>query len=335
MNISNLRAFGTKNKFCLCFGILDEEVREMPETFYSEKGIDIEAFRKLLNQYGMDEYFGLLLAIFWSQDIFKTHFEELENYIQKEKEHLITLTEALIMLLTEIKGPNPTLRLQTSKVLVIIPNKNIIESIINGLIEDFKKEDFDLNHLTIEEAIEEIKIKKDQDWINQWIKEQSLIDSIFPMPTEKDLVAKKQQMTKDYSASHFIKREITLEYLKTLYKKLIITKPAGAPTKNLYLVIEVKYLSYLKRINRFLDQDEIEDIEKCHIEDEDLRFIHECLVFFKRIDVKSSKELNTSTPEKYFRTILHQTKHKSWDSSFRVICENINDLRTLKYSIVS
>lgn len=328
MDTTNLRAFATKNKFCLCFGLLDFNIREFPESFYIGEGVDTEAFMKLLDKYNMTEYYSLLLAIFWSQDAFKIHCEELENFIRKKKE----LTEALILLL-EIKEHGTQLTLQTYSDPVNISNKDIIENIIKVLIEDFMKNDFDLTALTTEETLEEIKSEKDKEWVDQWKKEQSESYSLDPMPTEKEGVAKKNQMIEDYAASHSIKREINVKYLKTLNEKLKIKKQAGAPTINLYLVFEIKHLSYLKRINRFLNQNKIEDIEEYPLNNDDCRFIHDCLKFFKIIEVKSIQTSNTTTPEKYIRVLLRQTKLKNWNSSFKMIRENINELRAFKYSL--
>ena len=99
-----------------------------------------------------------------------------------------------------------------------------------------------------------------------------------------------------------------LEFFKLLqsYSELVGKNKLGAKSKNTFIADYGWHLAWLKRIDKFLNQNEILDFVKFPFKNEDYRFIHDCLSFFGMIEDKS-KNSNNSTPEKYIRTLLKQT----------------------------
>jgi len=76
--------------------------------------------------------------------------------------------------------------------------------------------------------------------------------------------------------------------------------------------------------------DEIEYLENVKLINNDCRFIHDCLVFFKIIEDKS-KTLTKSLPENYIRALLKQKKQDEFDDDInRAKNKRINDLRNSK-----
>ena len=63
-----------------------------------------------------------------------------------------------------------------------------------------------------------------------------------------------------------------------------------------------------RKIDKFLSSSsQIIDIDEIPLTNKDCLFIHDCLAFFGLIEDYSKNKLNTTTPEKYIRTLLRQS----------------------------
>lgn len=324
MNAENKKATETKIKFLTCFNLFEEHLNLVSESYYREKGIDVDAFKKMLIEYQMEEYTDLFLSTIWSQKGFEEYAISIEEQMVRDNEHLKSLTETLHFILSKDNGKDISLTFYKSRNKIKVSNTDVIDTIIKSLIYDFEKNQFNLTSLTNEEAEEEM----DKGWIDQWINEQSDSSSInYDFADHNDTIAN-VKMIKAYADSHYKSRDVTLEFLSANYKKFTKQKSAGAKAKNTFVALTCRHLSYLKRIDEFLKQDEIKDIEEFSFRNNDYKFIHDCMVSFRIIEDKTNNAINTTTPEIYIRTILHQTSLHSHNSLVNKPRENINYLRT-------
>jgi len=326
MDIENKKALETRIKFLTCFDLFEEHLNRVSESYYSERGIDVKAFKEMLNNYHMTEYADLLLSTIWSQEHFEKYANSLDEQIIRDSEHLKSLTETLHFILSNDTGKNVSLTIYKSRNKKLVSNKDVVDTIIKSLFDDFKRKQFNLTNLTVEEAEQEI----DKEWIDQWINEQSYNSSIDNDFVDIMLIKDNAKMIKSYADSHYRAREVNLEFLSANYQKFTCPRRPGAKAKNIYKSITYKHLSYLKRIDKFLTQHEIKDIEEFPISNKDCRFIHDCMVLFNLIDDKTVNKINDTKPENYIRTILNEKSFKSHNSLVDKPRVNINDLRSRK-----
>jgi len=166
--------------------------------------------------------------------------------------------------------------------------EKICPELIKTLIFLFSNENGKNNSLTFSKSKKSFTTK-DQDIIDVLINR--LIEELgIYFPESKDF-------PKNGSDLDFVK------LLQSYYDKFQI-KP-GAKSKNTLIADYGWHLAWLKKIDRFLNQNVISDFAKFPFNNEDYRFIHDCLAFFGMIEDKS-KNSNNSTPEKYIRTLLKQ-----------------------------
>lgn len=353
-------ADNTITKFCACFGYYKPDFvrKEKPEEkVYDLHGMNIAALKKMLIKNDMDEYLNELSFYWYVLKYNAKHTQKLES---KEKvmtstdlkEYEKDLTETLIHLLSNEYGENTSITFQKSRNSLTKANNNMLKAVTDGLIIEYEKYNFNETELTFEEAEDEIKKQYDMNWLFKYVDDMlrdnpDLLDfdheeydsfSDFEMGFE---ICFNDQMVENYALEHSTKRDITLEFLKSNFE--VITKSykkkAGAKPKNNFLVNVATALSYLKRVDRFIqNKDNVRDINLIRLTNRDYRFIHDCLVFFELIEDYSLKELTTTTPEKYIRTTLNQKKQNVWNKTHaanrifsqvqtQMMNENINVLK--------
>lgn len=325
----------TITKFCACFGYSkhDFERRQKPEEpAYLEMGMNVAAFKKMLMKNDMEEYTNELLYYWYIQLLnarrktitkIQTSSEVIKNRNEQEKD----LTEMLIFLLTDRDDTDTSITFQRSRNSLTKTNEVILKSIVDCLLDEYDKNNFNEEELTFEEAEEEINNGCDKQWVKDYMKEIIKDNpSLFDFDLDDYLYADffdeafeiccDDQMIEIYAQEHCTKREITLEYLN--YKlnniKQKTKKKVGAKPKNEQIAIIGCNLSYLKRIDRFIGNSEnLKDINLIKLTNKDYRFIHDCLVFWGLCEDYSKNETNTTTPEKYIYTILNQnTRNNSF-----------------------
>ena len=267
----------TLAKFCACFGFSNHDIqrRKKPdETFYIEMGLNVQAFKKMLIKNDMEEYTDLLLFYWHMQIIYSTKSSKYkvhnpENVMRIRDFYEKDLTETLVFLLDDKAGKNTSITFQKSRNSTTKKNKDIIKNIISALISEYDKNNFNLEALTFEEAKEEIYYKYDREWIDNYLQEMVRLNPhIFAYEFDEynseynfnevfehfndDL------MVESYANEHYIKRDITLEFLKNRLSEISLAtkKRVGAKPKNNHIAVIGTDLSYLKRIDRFIESRE-------------------------------------------------------------------------------
>lgn len=315
-------------KFCACFGffITESQKKQKPdETIYSEMGLNVPAFKKMLIKNDMEEYTELLLLYWHMQTIYSTklskpNIQTIDSAMRISSEYSKDLTETLIFLLDEKAGKNTSITFQKSRNSITIRNKQTFETITSALLNEFKNRNLNSEELTFEEAEDEIYYRYDKEWIIDNLKELiSLNPHLLPYDFNNNIsefnfeeifdIFYDDQMVERYASEHNTKRDITLEFLKKRLDEITpaTKKKVGAKPKNNHIAVIARRLSYLKRIDRFIENKNAIDIDAIKITNKDYRFIHDFLVFLNLIEDYSIKENTTTTPEKYIYTLLKQT----------------------------
>lgn len=336
----------TKLKFCACFHLPIQVLTDVPDSIYKrwklhdeihylDKGINISAFKRFLITNDMEEYSSLLMHLMniqlkMNKLPYKGEFEENQKAILNDYwNYKRDITASLIILLSNEEG-NLSITFQNSKNSYIIDNDSIVESIIKGLLKEYKRRDLNIENLTVQEAEEAIKEKEDLEWIENWLMEKG--QQVDPFLYEGIDQFISNEMITEYAEEHYITREVDLEYLKNNIKILEQNskRKAGAKPKNNGIAILARGIANLKRIDKYIsNQEDIESFEQMKISDSDCKFIHDCLLFFGLIDDYSMNK-NSTTPAKYIRILLKQSKRQV-DFFFG---ESINELRAKRQGYI-
>jgi hypothetical protein len=276
------------------------------EQFFRENGIDVEAFKILMIKNDMQEYANHLLNYCYNET--KRYIHKKER-IEKKKvlsEYEEGLIGSLRFLLSNTDGKNLSITINKSRNSHKITDVNVINAVTKGLITEYETTKLN-NYITIEEAENEIKMKKDIEWIRDWIKQYiSIIDkSELESIDISDIdVFVCQKMIEDYSEFHQCLREIDLDFLTKSPSEfgVELDSDAGAKPKVEMVAKLAEQMSYLVRIDRFLNnQKGLTDIDEIKLTSQDCRFIYDCLAFFGQID-----KLNKSPKPNYIRTLIDQ-----------------------------
>lgn len=345
-------------KFCACFGYSahDFDRRQKPdESVYIEQGMNVSDFKRMLIKNDMDEYTNELLFYWYitlmnSRKVTNDNTKNFEELRKSKKEYEKELTETLIFLLSDESNSNMSITFQKSRNSITKNNNELIRSVIDALISDYDKNNFNEIELTFEEATDEIDNLYDKEWIKNYMKEiieanPSLFDFDLDDYKYGDFfdeafeICYDDQMIELYANEHYSKREVTLEFLQYKIKEITkySKKKVGAKPKNQQIAVIGTNLSYLIRINKFISNSvNIKEINSINLTNKDYRFIHDCLVFFNLIEDYSIKEYTTTTPEKYIYTTLNQSKlspyikNRSLSYMYEAVLPVINKINNLK-----
>lgn len=108
-----------------------------------------------------------------------------------------------------------------------------------------------------------------------------------------------------------ISRENVEKYLASVNKMIEVSR--GAQFKNFLPTQIGLYLSFLKRIDRFiLINQEVNDFNNINLTNKDCRFVYDCLLTFGLIEEQNSTQ-KTTTPEKYTRALLSPERFESME----------------------
>jgi hypothetical protein len=318
-------------KFSECFGINPNSIKSenTTESYFIEKGINVDDFKRLMIKNDLDDYTFILLYYIIEIYLSDKVDEAINSHIQSDNERVIArqyeidLTKTLLFLLDD-KTLNMSVTFNKSRSSVTIQNELIVKQLANKLYVEFKKHDFHKVALTYQEAKAEMLLnEKFKNCVYRKINNGS--------PEEPDIIEVEFDVAIDHYAENSKKEmEITVDFLthklKTLTNK---GKKKGAKIKNSRLADLCEDLSFLKRIDKYLNQTETDYICDIPLTNDDCRFIYGCLVFF------SITEYNTTTitktlHENYIRTILKQKKRESWieEDMYGARLFNIHDLRS-------
>jgi hypothetical protein len=322
--------------FSTCTGLSKQILQkwELPEEIQNSlvphivNSYDFDAFNRMLIKYNMDE-FSANLFNFINKRInnqypfldFKVTEKSFFDKIRTKRKDNEDLARLLFDLLSLENGKIKSLAFQQEKGVTTIANDNIIQVIILGLIGEFEARENNWDNLTLDEAEEEIKNGTDTEWIRDWIESHEFCtqdgERIFEFELyENDLQYYdsstgdtygidhiRKKMISDYSEGHFMRRDITVDFLEKVIQNDYSSKgEKGAPEKNKSLKFLTLQLADLKKAVRFINAKvENVDFEKFTLKNEDCRFIFDCLEIFGLIDSQIK-----SPTEKYIREILKQ-----------------------------
>lgn len=268
---------------------------------------------RLLIKTELEQYTSFLYSYGLFNKLYKDQLFSIDNleafeitYANEEKE----LLELLIFLLSDSES-DIAFRLKRGDKTAdnfSFSNDKIKYGFIEMIKNQYEKSDFNEENLTPAEAEDEIHNMYDKEWIQLYI-EKNLAEAdervFYPqITTFSDIEGfLDDDMINEYAYEHFTKREITLDYLKAKldqYNNKYVTK-AGAKPKNDDLSRAKELLSYLIRINRFLNQNECNDIEVFPIQNKDCILIYDYLLFFDLIADLSSNT-NSTKPHNKIRS---------------------------------
>ena len=305
MEISDI----TIRKFCECFSAEYNHINTetIHESYYIENNIDISGIRKMLIKNDLEEYTFLLLSY-----IFTYHFNPLavENTNQHEKHienlsnkknHEKELTKLLIFLLSHNFGNLASISFKRARNSITISNSDIIDSIIKNTIDEFKRNKYHILKLTYQEA--KTEMLTDEVWKNQVYIYKNIGTDEQPELVECDYTMSIER----YANTHFKTIDIDLESLIQKYELLKKPTKKGAKTKKSGIAFLANKLLFLKRIDNFLIDENIENISEIPLTNQECRFIHDCLVCFNFIE---DKNLNYSKtlPQNFIKSILREFK---------------------------
>jgi hypothetical protein len=226
------------------------------------------------------------------------------------------LIETLIFLF-ENKNSNTSLTLKSGKLKNNnhkTSNKDISDALMEGLITKLIERSLNTDYLSYEDAKYEILNLKDIDWIENWI-ERYIQENDLSRQVGKEVSINinnpieyiDNDMINSYCEEHFSERPITLQFLYhqcDLIKINKTKKKRGAKPKNDSVASVAERLSYLIRLKRFLNQNEVNDISKFSISNKDCRLIHDYLVIFQLIPNQRKRDNTTTTPENYIKALI-------------------------------
>ena len=300
------------SKFKECFGthITLEKCDESFKQHYIDNDINIETFNRLMIKNEMDEYTYILLAYFYERH-YKFFNDEAnkKRHLQETKvlelnNRLISETELLIFLLSNKEGKLTNISFQKTAGYFNLGLDFSDDSIINLFLNYYNSNNHNQFKIPFLEDnnVEDDHIDKSKYSISQGVeitKKCKLRECAYLYVYNNPVLClskANQSEIKDYVEFLTIK----LNQLKKEFRK------KGAKRKNTYLTALCEDLSYLKRIDRYIENPNVNYIDEISITNADCKFIHDVLVFFNVIDNKSGT-YTTKLPENYIRTILKQS----------------------------
>ena len=302
-------------KFCECFTIDPNfyNADKSSESYYIQKGIDIEAFKKMMYQYDMESFTFIIICyfteVYGKEKISDSVLEyiESENEINIEKQYEIDLTKALLFQYSSLTDSNLSVTFNKSRNSITIQNQSIVKHLANELYKEFKRKEYQKVNLTYKEAKEEMLLD-DEHKIHVYTEQN------FGTNEEPDIQTIEFEQAIDlYAETHTKEQKITAEFLENKLKKLSkdCKRKKGAKIKNSGLANMCENLSFLIRLKKFYSQNDTEYICDIPLSNKDCRFIYACLAFFNIIEDNSENRSKTN-PENYIRSILKQKQFNTW-----------------------
>lgn len=289
-NSNQTKGYSKQDLFSICFRNI---TAERNDELISEFQIDVEKFERFLVKTSLEDYSKELLNVGLNFIFSKANpviVKRSDMSIDKHMPFVIEeeLSKTLIYLLSN-KDNDVSLSLKSQGKYVDnfkIDSQFIISQITEKLLDTFKTRGFNIERMTFAEAQHEIKTNPDNDWINEY--RNYFADECV----EEDLIQR-------YGETHYIERDITVEYLKSK-SKIKEKEKVGAKAKNLELAELVEKLSFLLRFKSFLNQDKYPDFSNYPLKNKDCILIFEYLSFFDLLE----GYIITSKPESYIKAIL-------------------------------
>lgn len=319
-------------KFSECFGLeeFSFDTESYLESYYIEKGIDVEAFKKIMYNFDMEEYTMILLYYFTELSDFKNidafkNFSFLYNDNREAEQQLeLDLTEALLFLYSDKSIDKTSITINKSRSSITIQNNTIVKHLANQIYLQYKSKGYNRINYTYDEAKE--LMLADPKWSSK------VYEDVNVGTEDNPVFERKESEDEILMFAHIFYKEVRLnedvlkhrlKYLKNKYKK-----KRGAKVKNSGIAYLIENLTFLKRIDNYINQPEIKHICDMPLTNNDCRFVYACLSFFKIFEF-NSVNISKTFPENYIRTIIKQDKRDGWGAEyyFKVKLDRILDLK--------
>jgi len=274
--------------FDLCMeNMYDWEFEELNDDEFNR-----ESFRDFLVKYDLQDFTDWLIDY---QKVWKNidssldeHRKEKQNKETNEHPNALKVSKILKLLLsgetTEYRNLEISIRDITKTEKIDFAYKDLFDQLKVRFIKEFERLGLNNTELSTEEAKEEIENGGDWEWYEDHAYEADLLPS-DPWAVER------------YRLDHYRPREISLEIVNRAIAEIEMIQDrskrgVGAKVKNLAIGELAKRLSYLHRIQLFLNNNEYSSINNYPLSNKTCRFIYEYFDFWGLLnkDVKFVEE---------------------------------------------
>jgi hypothetical protein len=309
----------TQLKFAVCF---DKEefslnTENYLESYYIEKNIDVEAFKKIMYKFDMEEYTMILLYYFTVMSNFK-NINVLDNNSfvfndnrEAEQQLEIDLTKALLFLYSDKSIDNTSITINKSRSSITIQNNTVVKHLANEIFLKYRSKGYNRINRTYEEAKK--LMLADENWSKKVYHEVNIGTEINPIIVQQENEEEISMFAHSFTKEVTLNKDnlkVRLKYITTKYHK-----KRGAKVKNSCLASLIENLTFLKRIDKYINQPEIKHVCDMPLTNNDCRFVYACLTFFMIIEDNSINRSKT-LPENYIRAILKQDKKDGWGAEY-------------------
>ncbi|MDH6311173.1 hypothetical protein M2451_004104 [Dysgonomonas sp. PFB1-18] len=229
---------------------------------------------------------------------------------EKDKEKEVVayekeLTKALLPFFTPKYSESVKIKIINSLDDATITNNTLPLLIKDTLLNEYKAKCYHHKPITINEARRILNSNSDPQWVEDYKSRWNVRLSMRHREFEVDDV-----VIEEYAAFHFEEEDINYNYLKNKFGQLQNTSK-GALATNDTLAQFAERIFYFICYNRFLEQDQYDDIEQLPITDNESVFIAKCLSYFQLMDGRNAGTDNSL--RNYIRMIIKQYRQSRKD----------------------
>jgi hypothetical protein len=285
--------------------------------------INIEAHRDILVKYDLQQYNNLLveyqLKWFYRKDIIGQHLSWLDKNDKEELPYRIEISKILKMFLSKDIANSHNLEvIIAGSHKIYLSNNMLFNQFREVFIKEFERLALNETEYTTEEALEEIKEFTDTDWFYDY----GPVDCCDGLNINSNLIT--EELINDYKSTHYKQREISLELVNHVIEDLELyvhggQGKVGAKIKNLSIGELAKRLSYLHKLEDFLNQTKYISIEDFPLSNETCRLIYEYFDFWGLLyhTVKFSKS-EKGKRANYIRSMIRNNENLSKKGIFGI-----------------
>ena len=291
----------------------------------------IEDFKQILTTTPLHEfseplYYYLILAS-QKQGQFSTHNK---RYNDNYRQDLSYKEELIVTLMDLLSGGNLRSTITNLTTPHVIHNKKVLNLLQSASINKLRDtiNELGLNHpLSKDIAIAEINNHSDTEWIKRWMESMGCIDpdwdsftlekfddyfnklgfSPAALPGLKDHIL--EEMIEEYACDHRQGINLDIEELNNILAKIKEEKSKPGHKEYTLNLKNIAYsLSILLRLDRYLEDKNIEKINEVDLTNEDCRYIHNMMCFFNLIFDYREYARNRENLEKKIRKMIQDFK---------------------------
>jgi len=335
----------------IIYGWLNEEIQSL-----DIEGFDLQRFMKLVVDNEMKGFSKLLFGYmkFQSeQSAFVVKDSAVWIKLQKKQLRQREIKAELVNFFEKLftKGKLSTIHFKMSKDSAFITDRELIEIITDRLKEEFIKREYNITPLTIPEVEKIYNGKEDEDWFDGWKKDLEYYDNNGNLVSVDDFEEGKkyyspeydqyhdkshalQEIFFGYAQAHPFKRQIDLQLINMLKPELIEKKEAGRDEMNSRITRIAFALADLDRIEAYLTNPGLTDIDSIKVKNSTGRFIYDLLVMFGMIPHKPEKFNKDYKPHNYAKGLLNnKINSRKFDFQMYLRKQRFSALKTKLSSI--